>query len=148
MVGYMGCAGQPFEDSYRLLVPQINQRNGRLVNIFVSTTVFDYENIKECHCSWSPTVVVSSQPYMALQMHYGMILLVQLSYCICLMCSYREAFSPDLSVMVLPAHLFVKSIHNTTIKRGWLRMRLQWGDNVIVFWEAGHEIYDPTDPHQ
>ena len=62
--------------------------------------------------------------------------------------SGREAFSPDLPVTVLPAHLFVKSIHNTTIKRGWLRMRLQWGDNVIIFWEAGHELYNPTDPDQ
>jgi hypothetical protein len=62
--------------------------------------------------------------------------------------SHREAFSPDLPVTVLPAHLFFKSINNTTIERGWLRMRLQWGDNVIIFWEAGRDIYNPTDPDQ
>jgi hypothetical protein len=47
----------------------------------------------------------------------------------------------------LPAHVFLKSLHNITIERGWLRLRLQWGDNVKVFWEAGSEIYNRTNPH-
>ncbi|KAG1741481.1 uncharacterized protein EDB91DRAFT_1237141 [Suillus paluster] len=34
------------------------------------------------------------------------------------------------------------SVHNITIKCGWLHVRLQWGDNVKVFWEAGEEIYN------
>jgi hypothetical protein len=48
----------------------------------------------------------------------------------------------------LPAHRFLKSIHNITIERGWLRVRVQWGDNVKVFWEAGEEIYNDMDPRQ
>ncbi|KAF8573556.1 hypothetical protein K439DRAFT_1649981 [Ramaria rubella] len=60
----------------------------------------------------------------------------------------REYFSPDLCVDGLPAHLFMRSIHNTTIERGWLRLRLQWGDNIKVHWEAGDGIYDPSDPRQ
>jgi hypothetical protein len=83
---------------------------------------------------------------MALPMRYGLFS----ASCIQVLLTYslREAFSPDLPVSVLPAHLFVKSIHNTTIERGWLRMRLQWGDNVIVFWEAGSDRYNSTDPNQ
>ncbi|KAK7690805.1 hypothetical protein QCA50_005905 [Cerrena zonata] len=64
----------------------------------------------------------------------------------------REAFSPHLidpgGSNVLPAHRFMKSVHNITIERGWLRLRLQWGDNVKVFWEAGSGVYDATNHHQ
>jgi hypothetical protein len=58
---------------------------------------------------------------------------------------YREAFAPDLPVAILAAHKFLKSINNTTIERGWLRLRLQWGDNVILFWESGQDLFDPLD---
>ncbi|KIJ36436.1 hypothetical protein M422DRAFT_179437 [Sphaerobolus stellatus SS14] len=58
----------------------------------------------------------------------------------------REVFSPDLEG--LPAHRFLKSVHNTTIERGWLQLRLQWGDNVKDIWDEGVTIYDPTDARQ
>lgn len=54
---------------------------------------------------------------------------------------FREMFAGHLDINNLPAHRFIKSIHNITIERGWLRVRLQWGDNVKAFWEAGAEIY-------
>ncbi|KAG1725924.1 hypothetical protein EDB19DRAFT_1914861 [Suillus lakei] len=60
----------------------------------------------------------------------------------------REFFSPNLSTDELPAHQFLKSVHNIMIERGWLRVRVQWGDNVKVFWEAGEEIYNNMDPRQ
>ncbi|KAG2032503.1 hypothetical protein BDR03DRAFT_985638 [Suillus americanus] len=60
----------------------------------------------------------------------------------------REFFSPNLSTDELSAHQFLKSVHNITIKWGWLCVRLQWGDNVKVFWEAGEEIYNDMDPRQ
>ena len=59
----------------------------------------------------------------------------------------REYFSPNLDIDELPAHVFLKSLHNITIERGWLRLRLQWGDNVKVFWAAGSEVYNPTNRH-
>ncbi|KAG1871660.1 hypothetical protein F4604DRAFT_1881097 [Suillus subluteus] len=59
-----------------------------------------------------------------------------------------EHFSPHLSLDELPAHKFLKSVHNTTIKHGWLRLCLQWGDNVKIFWEAGSDIYDEMDLRQ
>lgn len=46
------------------------------------------------------------------------------------------------------AHVFMKSIYNVTIERGWLRVRLTWVDNVKMFWKAGEGIYDPTIPTQ
>ncbi|KAM5544110.1 hypothetical protein V8D89_002296 [Ganoderma adspersum] len=60
--------------------------------------------------------------------------------------SIREAFSPNLPPAELPAHLFLPSIHNTTIERGWLQLRLSWGDDVHVFWAAGEGIYFEDDP--
>ncbi|KAF8478327.1 hypothetical protein JB92DRAFT_2768728 [Gautieria morchelliformis] len=63
------------------------------------------------------------------QMHFG------------ILSQFSEAFSPELPVTELLAHQFLKSIHNTTIERGWLRVRLAWVDNVKVFWQRGSEIY-------
>ena len=37
----------------------------------------------------------------------------------------REHFSPHLDGDELAAHMFLKSIDNITIERGWLRLRLQ-----------------------
>ncbi|KAF8585605.1 hypothetical protein K439DRAFT_1646596 [Ramaria rubella] len=54
----------------------------------------------------------------------------------------REAFSPELPITELPAHQFLASIHNTTIEQGWLRLRLQWGNNVKVMWYKGTEQYN------
>lgn len=51
----------------------------------------------------------------------------------------------DLPIDELPAHRFLKSVHNITIERGWLRLRLQFGENVKLYWEAGKEVYKETD---
>ncbi|KAF5391647.1 hypothetical protein D9757_002336 [Collybiopsis confluens] len=56
----------------------------------------------------------------------------------------RETFASDLAVDILPAHWFLQSIHNITIERGWLRLRLDWGDNVKIFWDAGSNIYNES----
>ncbi|KAF8589668.1 hypothetical protein K439DRAFT_1383140 [Ramaria rubella] len=62
----------------------------------------------------------------------------------------REAFSPELPITELPAHQFLQSIRNTTIERGWLRVRLQWSDNIKVIWEEGVQKYEynSNDPQQ
>ena len=62
--------------------------------------------------------------------------------------TFRETFAADLPITILAARKFFKSIHNMTIEHGWLRLHLQWGDNVIFFWEAGRDLYDPLDPVQ
>ena len=60
----------------------------------------------------------------------------------------RELVSSHLSLEELPAHVFLQSIHNITIERGWLRLRLHWGENVKVFWDAGSNLHNPSDPKQ
>lgn len=59
---------------------------------------------------------------------------------------FRELFADHLSIAEIPAHHFIKSIHNITIERGWLHLCLQWGDNVKLFWEAGAYIYVESNP--
>ena len=60
----------------------------------------------------------------------------------------HEAFALHLDINELPAHIFMRSICNITIERGWLQLQLQWGNNVKVFWDAGAGIYNPLDPEQ
>lgn len=59
----------------------------------------------------------------------------------------REFFTPNLPITEIIAHAFLRSIHNITIERGWLQLRLQWGDNVKVFWDGGVGLYDSLDPN-
>lgn len=59
-----------------------------------------------------------------------------------LICNTRELFAPELDREELPAHRFLRSIRNITIERGWLRLRLQWGDNIRVYWDQGYAVYD------
>lgn len=59
-----------------------------------------------------------------------------------------EIFSTDLSPEELPPHQFLQSTRNITIERGWLRLRVHWGQNVKTWWEEGQGIYNPTDPDQ
>lgn len=59
---------------------------------------------------------------------------------------FREEFASDLPIDVLPPHKFLQSIYNITIERGWLRLRLDWGENVKIFWDAGSGIYNASDP--
>jgi hypothetical protein len=54
----------------------------------------------------------------------------------------REYYSPHLDTAELAAHVFLRSVNNITIERGWVPLRIQWGDNVKVFWEAGSDIYN------
>ncbi|KIJ29102.1 hypothetical protein M422DRAFT_269523 [Sphaerobolus stellatus SS14] len=59
----------------------------------------------------------------------------------------REAFFPDLSLDEIPAHRFLRSIHNITIERGWSQLKFQFDKNVEEFWQKGicEGIYDPYD---
>jgi hypothetical protein len=61
---------------------------------------------------------------------------------------FREILHPDFDLRELPAHIYLRSIHNISIERSWLRLRLDWGDNAVVVFEKGKEegIYNPDDP--
>ena len=61
--------------------------------------------------------------------------------------SNRDTFSPDIPHNEVPAHRFLSSINNIVIERGWFRFRVQWGDNLVEFWLAGHGIFNHNDPN-
>jgi hypothetical protein len=60
---------------------------------------------------------------------------------------YSETFVPELSIDEIPAHRFLKSIHNITIERGWAQLKFQFDVNVDKFWDEGilNGIYNPND---
>jgi len=62
----------------------------------------------------------------------------------------RTIFHPDYDHTELPAHVYMRSVRNITIERGWLRLRLDWGDNVVTFFQKGIEdgMYHPDDPDE
>ena len=57
----------------------------------------------------------------------------------------REILHPDFDIQELPAHVYLRSIHNISIERSWLRLRLDWGDNAVIVFEKGIDegIYNP-----
>jgi hypothetical protein len=59
-------------------------------------------------------------------------------------------FHPDFHNDELPAHVYLRSVHNISVERSWLRLRLDWGDNVVIFFKQGIEdgYYNDQDPDQ
>ena len=48
-----------------------------------------------------------------------------------------NAFHPDYDNTVLPAHVYLRSVHNISIEQAWLRMLLDFGNNAIIEYEKG-----------
>ena len=61
-----------------------------------------------------------------------------------------EITHPDIDIQELPAHVYLRSVHNVAIERAWLRLRLDWGDNAVIVFEQGKDegIYNPDNPQQ
>lgn len=62
----------------------------------------------------------------------------------------REIYHPEYDSAELPAHVYLRSVHNISIERSWLRLRLDWGDNMVAFFYKGIDdgMYNPDDPDQ
>jgi len=58
-----------------------------------------------------------------------------------------EVLHPEYCSNELPAHVFLRSVHNVTIERSWLRLRMGLGDNAIQWFESGinEGLYNPYD---
>ena len=67
------------------------------------------------------------------------------SYSLC-----REIFHGDIDLEDLPAHVYLHSVHNISIERSWLRLRLEWGDNAVLVFNKGVDdgIYNPNNTNQ
>jgi hypothetical protein len=61
---------------------------------------------------------------------------------------FREILHPDIDLTELPAHIYLRSVHNISIERSWLRLRLEWGDNAVLAFEKGKDegVYNPENP--
>lgn len=53
--------------------------------------------------------------------------------------SSSELFGPDFDSEESPAHRFLRSVHDIVIERGWFRLRIRWGDNMVIFFNRGIE---------
>ena len=67
----------------------------------------------------------------------------------------RVTFFPEWDNDELPAHRYLRSVHNIAIERSWLRLRLDFGDTAIAwFRKKGTGIgpedfqYNEDDPEQ
>ncbi|KAF8714409.1 hypothetical protein AX14_012714 [Amanita brunnescens Koide BX004] len=60
----------------------------------------------------------------------------------------RDAFHPDVCGVETPAHVYVRSVHNISIERSWLRLRLEFGDSAVVAFKKAEEdgVYLPHIP--
>ncbi|KAG8979807.1 hypothetical protein FRB90_007903, partial [Tulasnella sp. 427] len=60
----------------------------------------------------------------------------------------REIFVGEIAADDAPAHIYLRSVHNIVIERGWLRLRLEWGDAVAEFYDRGTDRgFIHTDPN-
>ena len=65
------------------------------------------------------------------------------------MTSVRQIFHPDFDrADIMPAHVYLQSIHNIAIERSWLRLRLGFGDTAVAAFEQGvhNGIYNDQNP--
>ncbi|KAG6855328.1 hypothetical protein H0H87_004908 [Tephrocybe sp. NHM501043] len=52
---------------------------------------------------------------------------------------YGERFHPELDADEIPPHVYVRSIHNISVERSWLRLRLDIGDTIVLAFNKGIE---------
>ncbi|KAJ6632401.1 hypothetical protein B0H10DRAFT_2159630 [Mycena sp. CBHHK59/15] len=49
----------------------------------------------------------------------------------------RKTFHPDIDSEELPPHMYLRSVHNISIERQWLRLRLDFGDSSVLNFNQG-----------
>jgi hypothetical protein len=59
----------------------------------------------------------------------------------------RVVFPGDIDLTELPAYNYLQSIHNISSECSWLCLRLDFGDNAVLFFKKGIEggVYNPDD---
>ncbi len=51
----------------------------------------------------------------------------------------RQIYYLDYDNSELPAHIYLWSVHNISIERSWLRLRLEFGINAVLHFQRGQE---------
>jgi len=59
----------------------------------------------------------------------------------------RQIYYLEFDNSELPAHIYLRSVHNISIERSWLRLRLEFGINAVLHFQRGQEegLYLPHD---
>lgn len=59
-------------------------------------------------------------------------------------------FHPDLAEAGVQAHTYLRSVHNISVERTWLRLRLEFGDTAVLNFNQGvaDGRYNFEDPYQ
>ncbi|KAG6836604.1 hypothetical protein H0H93_006154 [Arthromyces matolae] len=59
----------------------------------------------------------------------------------------REIFHGDVDLRELPAHVYLRSVHNIVIERSWGHLQLDWGKTAVEVFERGQAEgwYDEND---
>ncbi|KAJ7501648.1 hypothetical protein B0H11DRAFT_1713461 [Mycena galericulata] len=62
----------------------------------------------------------------------------------------RALYHPEYDADEVPAHVYLRSIHNISIERSWYRLRLDFGDNAVLKFQEGiiEGWYKPHDVDQ
>jgi hypothetical protein len=73
---------------------------------------------------------------MGWQMHSGMSL--EASFPAFTNCIIQSSiFFPEYDLVELVVHVYLQSMHNISIERQWLRLRMEWGNKVVFDFEKG-----------
>ena len=73
---------------------------------------------------------------MGLLMHFGKVF-QRLRLILFSNTTFRLAFHPDIDLEEIPAYNYVRSVHNISVECSWLCLRLDFGDNVVMFFNKG-----------
>jgi hypothetical protein len=59
----------------------------------------------------------------------------------------RLCFHSDIDLSEFPAYNYLGSVHNITVEQSWLRLRLDFGDDAVIFFNKGIEdgVYNSDD---
>ena len=59
----------------------------------------------------------------------------------------RLHFHGDIDLSEFPAYNYLRSVHNIAVERSWQRLRLDIGDNAVIFFNKGIEdgVYNSDD---
>ncbi|KAJ7474431.1 hypothetical protein B0H11DRAFT_2158685 [Mycena galericulata] len=62
----------------------------------------------------------------------------------------RQIYHSDIDSVEVPPHVYLRSVHNISVERQWLRLRLDFGDNCVLAFNEGvaKGYYNSEDPEQ
>jgi hypothetical protein len=137
-----------------------SNRRGRVVAFMFLSLV---EDLKGQVCfswnvihgwQWTQVSLLNSQPIVALRLLYFEVLWLLYGTYWSLkeqsqfnMTTYSDSALPDVDLADLPAHVYVRSLHNIVMESTWHRFKCEMGDNAVLDFMKGIEdgVYSDND---